>query len=318
MKAQSELAHSTTLSKGFDLTGAFDLFIHLLAWIFRTFNISKSMKQIIRYWLLLALVPALGCFSGSSLNPSSPTKALEDSIVFQPKKYPAGDWKPKDLSFEDAWFESQDGVRLHGWHCNVPQPRAVVLFCHGNAGNVADCYWNLRLWSEKLGASVLAFDYRGFGKSEGKPSEEGILNDARTARRWLANRARVKEQDIVLVGHSLGGAVAVDLAAMDGARGLILESTFSSIPEVAASKVPSAASIMTNRFNSVAKIPLYHGPLLQCHGDADRVVPIALGEKLFAAANQPKEFVRVPGGGHCGPPSADYLKALRRFVDNLP
>jgi len=75
---------------------------------------------------------------------------------------------------------------------------------------------------------------------------------------------------------------------------------------------------MTNRFNSADKIPYYHGPLLQCHGDADRVIPFALGEKLFAAANQPKEFVRIPGGGHAGPPSPEYFKALHRFFDNLP
>jgi fermentation-respiration switch protein FrsA (DUF1100 family) len=283
------------------------------------------MKRIHPSWFLLAIAPALGCFSGSSLNPSSVTKPLEDVIVFQPMKHPKGEWKPKDLVFEDAWFESTDGVKLHGWYCPgnpatqvLHGPPPVVLFCHGNGGNVTGCYWNLHLLNEKLGAAVLAFDYRGFGKSEGSPSEEGILKDARAARRWLASRAQVKEQEIVLVGHSLGGAVAVDLAAEDGARGLILESTFTSVPEVAASKVSSAGSIMTNRFNSAAKIPYYHGPLLQCHGDKDRVVPIALGEKLFAAANQPKQFVRIPNGGHAGPPSPDYLKALKQFFENLP
>jgi fermentation-respiration switch protein FrsA (DUF1100 family) len=282
----------------------------------------------IKFFLVLALISAAGCFSGSSLSPSPPTKALEDRIVFQPKKYPAGNWKPKDLQFEDAWFESPDGVRLHGWYCQYSpeyvfsrsggNPPPVVLFCHGNAGNVTGCHWDLRLWNEKIGASVLAFDYRGFGKSEGKPSEEGILKDARAARRWLAKRTGVAEQQIVLVGHSLGGAVAVDLAADDGARGLVLESTFSSLPEVAATRVSSVAGLMTNRFDSAAKIKNYHGPLLQCHGDADPVVPFVLGEKLFAAANQPKGFVRIRGGGHFGPPSEEYLTALRQFLDNLP
>jgi len=286
------------------------------------------MKAIIPCLPFLVLISVIGCFSGSSMSSSSVTKPLEDSIVFQPRKYPEGNWKPNDLKFEDAWFEASDGVKLHGWFCdNTPaylrrtlteKRPLVVLFCHGNGGNVTGCYWNLRLWSEKLGASVLAFDYRGFGKSEGKPSEEGILKDARAARRWLAKRAGVREQDIVLVGHSLGGAVAVDLAAADGTRGLILESTFSSLPEVGATRVSSVAGLMTNRFDSAAKIKNYHGPLLQCHGDADRVVPFALGEKLFAAANQPKEFIRIPGGGHFGPPSPDYYKALQRFVDNLP
>ena len=286
------------------------------------------MKTNIRSLFVLVLLPVAGCFSGSSMSSSSVTKPLEDSIVFQPMKYPKGDWKPNDLKFEDAWFEASDGVKLHGWFCdntpdyihrtgNETRP-LVVLFCHGNGGNVTGCYWNLRLWSEKFGASVLAFDYRGFGKSEGVPSEDGILKDARAARRWLAKRTGIKEQDVVLVGHSLGGAVAVELAAYGGARGLVLESTFTSVPEVAAAKIPSAARIMTNHFDSISKISLYHGPLLQCHGDADRVVPYALGEKLFAAANQPKEFIRIPGGGHNGPPSPEYYAALRRFVDNLP
>jgi fermentation-respiration switch protein FrsA (DUF1100 family) len=192
------------------------------------------------------------------------------------------------------------------------------FYAHGNGGNVTDCYWKVRFLTEKLGVSVLCFDYRGFGKSEGTASEEGILKDARAARRWLAIRTGVKESDIVLLGTSLGGAVAVDLAARDGARGLILESTFSSIPDVADSKRVKLGSAMSIQLDSQSKIRNYHGPLLQSHGEGDDVVPIALGEKLFAAANQPKQFVRIKRGGHMAPPSREYQLALDQFFRSLP
>jgi fermentation-respiration switch protein FrsA (DUF1100 family) len=111
----------------------------------------------------------------------------------------------------------------------------------------------------------------------------------------------------------------VDLAARDGARGLVLENTFSSLPDAAAShfKLLPVRRLMTTRLDSAAKIRDYHGPLLQTHGDADRVIPFELGKRLFEAANEPKQFVAVPGGGHNDPPSREYLQALDRFLDDL-
>lgn len=267
--------------------------------------------------LLCLAVP--GCVSSLG-SPTSSSRSLLDSFVFHPAPYPQGDWNPNDLRFEDAWFQAADGTRLHGWYCPAPDARAVVLYCHGNAGNVTSRYWPLKLLVEKLNVSVLCFDYRGYGKSEGTPTEDGILGDARAARRWLAERSGVAEADIVLLGNSLGGAVAVHLAARDGARGLVLENTFTSVPDVAASKVGSipVQLSMKTRLDSLAKIGRYRGPLLQTHGDADRVVPFELGRKLFAAANPPKRFVAVPGGGHNGPPSREYVQALAEFLHSLP
>jgi fermentation-respiration switch protein FrsA (DUF1100 family) len=210
---------------------------------------------------------------------------IEDSLIFFPSVYPDGDWQPKGLAFEDAWFEAEDGVRLHGWYVPAANPRAVVLFAHGNAGNLTHRVDLVDALANVLGASVLAFDYRGYGRSEGRPNEAGVLADARAARRWLAKRAGVPESQIVLAGESIGGAVMVDLAARDGARGLVLENTFSSLPDLAAYHYPWAPVrlLMRSRFDSAAKIRDFHGPLLQFHGDSDRIVPFGLGQRLFAS-----------------------------------
>jgi fermentation-respiration switch protein FrsA (DUF1100 family) len=121
------------------------------------------------------------------------------------------------------------------------------------------------------------------------------------------------------MGRSLGGGVAVDLAAADGARALVLESTFTTLPEAGHSLVPwlPVRTLMQAQFNSLAKIGKYHGPLLQSHGTADRLVPYALGRQLFDAANEPKEFVDIPGGGHNDLPTEPYYSALRAFLDKL-
>ena len=246
-------------------------------------------------------------------------RPLEGRIVFQPAAYPAGDWLPNTIEPEDVKFESADGTKLHGWHVPHSAPRAVVLFCHGNAGNVSMWAETLRALNEGQRVSVFSFDYRGYGKSAGKPTEEGILQDARAARTWLARREGIDERDIVLMGQSLGGAVAVDLAANDGARGLVLLSTFTALPDVAKAHMRwfPAWSMMTMRLHSLEKIKNYHGELLICHGDEDEVVPYQQGQRLFAAASEPKQFVTIPGGKHNDPQPELVHVALDRFLNRL-
>jgi uncharacterized protein len=269
---------------------------------------------------ILALAPPVLAGCGSLPGSHRSRMYFEESVIFQPSRYPEGEWKPKDVAFEDVWFKTTDGVRLNGWFAEAKNPRAVVLYAGGNAGNITGNRWVIQLFRDRLDASVMIFDYRGFGRSEGTPSEGGVLADARAARRWLAERTGVAEKDIVLVGHSLGGGVLVDLAARDGARALVLENTFSSLPDAAAShfKFLPVRLLMATRLDSASKIRDYQGPLLQTHGDADRVIPFALGRRLFEAANEPKRFVAVPGGGHNDPPTREYLQALDRFLDDLP
>jgi len=257
--------------------------------------------------------------AGASLILLVTVMIFEESLIFFPMRYPEGEWQPLGLPLEDAWFHADDGVRLHGWYAAREEPRAVVLFCHGNAGNVTHRAEQVRVLRELAEVSVLVFDYRGYGRSEGKPNEPGLLADARAARAWLAQRAGIPESEIVVMGRSVGGAVAVDLAARDGARALVLESTFTSIPDMAALHYPwlPFRRLIRNRFDSLAKIADYHGPLLQSHGDADTIVPHSLGRQLFDAANEPKKLITLPGGDHNDPQDREYYAALVEFLDGI-
>ncbi len=247
---------------------------------------------------------------------------LENKLVFFPMAYPGGDWKAAErlrLPIEDAWFDSSDGTRLHGWYVPCPNARAAVLFCHGNAGNITHRAEVLDRLLRDVLVSTLIFDYRGYGRSAGRPSEEGVLADARAARRWLARRENIAESDVVVMGESIGGAVAVDLAARDGARALVLESTFDTLPNVAAYHYPwlPVRWFMRTKFDSVGKIGQYRGPLFQTHGDIDTIVPLPFGRRLFEAANEPKQFLLLSGHDHNDPMPDAYYDALARFFDSL-
>jgi pimeloyl-ACP methyl ester carboxylesterase len=258
--------------------------------------------------------------SESTAGPGRPRPSLVNVLLFHPRRYPEGDWETRDPAIEDVWFKTTDGVRINGWFSEAKHPRAVVLYAEGNAGNITSRRWILKLFRDRMNASVLLFDYRGYGRSEGAPSTSGILDDAHAARHWLADRTGVSETSIVLVGTSLGGAVMADLAGRDGARGLVLENTFSSLDDVAAHHFGPvmARVVVRQQLDSVSRIRDYKGPLLQTHGDADTVIPYELGRRLFEAANEPKQFLRVPGGDHNDPPTRDYLDALERFLNTLP
>jgi fermentation-respiration switch protein FrsA (DUF1100 family) len=248
---------------------------------------------------------------------------FEESFIFFPTPYDGGDeWQPADLDYQDVDFQAGDGTRLHGWYCPHESPRAVVLFAHGNAGNITHRTEVARVL-QRRGLSVFLFDYRGYGRSEGQPNEAGILDDTRAARAKLAELAGVPESQIVLMGRSLGGGVMVDLAANDGARGLILESTFTSLPDVAAihySWLP-VRMLMRTRLDSASKIGRYPGPLLQSHGEHDGTIPFELGQRLFAEAGTPadaKRFITIRGGDHNDPQPSSYYAALDEFIDSLP
>ena len=244
---------------------------------------------------------------------------FEESLIFLPAKYPVGNWEP-DLPVEDADFLAADGTRLHGWYLHQENPRAVILHAHGNAGNLTHRIDVMHRLHEQLAASVMMFDYRGYGRSEGSPNEQGILQDTRAARDWLVRRAGVQPTGIVLMGRSLGGAVMVDLAAKDGARGLVLESTFTSVPDVAAFHYPWAPVrwLIRTQLDSLTKIARYHGPLLMSHGQADEIVPFELGKRLFdSAPTTNKKMLTIHRHGHNHPQPDWYYDELDAFFDQL-
>ena len=243
---------------------------------------------------------------------------LETWLVYPIPPADMGDWNPTGLGHEDVWFESADGTRLHGWFVPHPTAERAILYCHGNGEHVAfnvDLAARLR---DSLDASVFLFDYRGYGRSEGRPSEAGCIADGRAARHWLAERMGIEPKQIVLMGRSLGTAVAVALAAEDGAAALILENAFPAMTDVAALHHPwlPVRWAMDNRYDSVARIPRYQGPVLQSHGEADELVPLAMGRQLFdAAPTANKRWIAFPGLGHESPWPASYYDDLVAFLD---
>ena len=203
------------------------------------------------------------------------------------------------VPFADLEFDSEDGERLHGWW--VPAratPLAHVLFVHGNAGNIADRAPHAELLAD-AGFDVLVFDPRGYGRSSGRPSERGTYVDARAALAELLRRPGVRAERVILFGESLGGAIALDLALSAPAAGLILQSTFTSVRDMARVHyplIPRAA--VPDAYPSLRRIGGLRAPLLCLHGDRDEVVPVLYGEALFDAAPEPKELHVFPGVAH--------------------
>jgi pimeloyl-ACP methyl ester carboxylesterase len=247
-------------------------------------------------------------------------QSADELLALFPARFPEGDWAPAENVFEDCWFETVDGLRIHGWYLKHEQPKVVILFCHGNAGNVTHRASLAQYVHNRFAASLLLFDYRGYGRSEGTPTIEGLLADARAAREYLAVRERISPPDIVLMGRSLGGAVAVQLASDGGARALVLESTFSSLKDVAVSHYPQLLVnlLVADRLDARSAISRFRGPVLISHGNADRTIPIALGRELYRAANEPKTFVEISGGDHNDPQSQQYYDRLEGFLAGLP
>jgi fermentation-respiration switch protein FrsA (DUF1100 family) len=247
---------------------------------------------------------------------------LENWLLYPATKFPdpRGDWTAKYLPHEDVEFSAADGTKLHGWLVEHEQPRAVILYCHGNGDCLGFLGWYLKELRDRQRVTIFAFDYRGYGKSEGSPSEAGLLADGHAAQTWLAQRLKIQPADIVLMGRSLGGCVAVDLAASNGARGLILQNTPTSIPDAAA-RIYWFAPVhwfMKNRYDSLSKIGRYHGPVLMSHGTGDTLVPIALGQELFdAVPSSQKRLIVIDNAGHNDPEPRSYDAAVDEFLESL-
>ena len=256
--------------------------------------------------------------SSSETQDDAKPQSIDELLLFFPAKYPTGDWQPKDLRCDDVYFIADDKTQLHGWYCPCDNPRAVILLAHGNAGHVASRAPWLRYLQSKAKVSIFIFDYRGYGRSEGTPTVEGALMDARAARAKLCELASTTDSEMLLMGESLGGAIMVQLASESAPRGLILQSTFSSLREVADVHFQKLSWLVPRgRLDSLSKIAKYHGPLLQSHGDRDQTIPFALGERLFGAANEPKTMIVVANADHNNWISDDYLQRFNAFLNRI-
>jgi uncharacterized protein len=242
---------------------------------------------------------------------------FEDRFIYFPSKYPEGAWDVERLragrggvapKIEDVWMTAADGVRLHGWYCTPQQTndreasltasKATLLWFHGNAGNITHRYPVIEKLLER-GIAIFIIDYRGYGRSEGSPSEEGLYRDARAAWDYLVTERKVPSGNIIVFGDSLGGAVAIDLATKVEPAGLVVQSSFTSIKDMAAQVMPFLPTfILRTKMDSINKIARVRCPKLFIHSPADEMVPYHLGRQLYDAASEPKQFYEVRGASH--------------------
>jgi uncharacterized protein len=222
------------------------------------------------------------------------------------------------LPYEDVWLDAPDGERIHGWYVARAQPRGVALILHGNAGSIALRLDWLRMFHD-IGYASFVIDYRGFGRSGGSPSEENTYEDARLAWAHLTQERGWAPADIVLLGESLGGPIAAYLAVREQPRALVLQSTFTSVPDLAAQIYRFLPVRWLSRFDygTLRYLEAVNAPVLIAHSRADEIVPFRHGETLFEAAREPKRFIELSGGHNDGFifRRAEWVDALAQFIE---
>ncbi len=244
---------------------------------------------------------------------------IQPALVFFPDRELAATPRDWGLKYTDVRFKAADGTALHGWYIPAANSDKALLFLHGNAGNISDRAESIKIF-HRLGFSILIFDYRGYGRSRGSPSEKGLYLDARAG--WKQLRAKgFKPAQITLFGRSLGGAVASRLATRVQPAALVLESTFSSVRDMANQMLPLLSKLLYKRFrfDTVDNIRRITTPLLVLHSPDDEIIPFRLGQKIYLHANSSKSFVRLKGGHNDGfmRSQPGYEQALRKFFHRV-
>jgi uncharacterized protein len=248
---------------------------------------------------------------------------FEEKFIYFPQKYPKGpyDQALSIPNLRDCWIKTEDSVTIHAWFAPAESAKATLVVSHGNAGNISHRSLLLRSL-QRHGFNVLMYDYRGYGRSEGTPTEDGIYKDGLAAYDYAVSLPEVEPERVFLWGTSLGGAVAIDVATHRPAAGLILESTFTSAKDVARLVYPflPVHLFMHTKLNSIEKIRTLTVPILLIHGAHDSIVPIGLGRKLFNAANEPKDFYEIPNADHNDTffiGGDDYFARVDRFAASI-
>lgn len=239
-------------------------------------------------------------------------KYLENRGLFYPMKavefYPSG----FGITFEDVYIKTKDGLNINGWFIPHHNAKYTLLFCHGNAGNIGHRLDKLQMFSD-IGVNILIIDYRGYGKSKGRPSEKGFYLDIEAAYNYLVVDRKIPPQRIILYGESLGAAVAIDLAVKAKVGAIIAEGAFSDEKDMARNIYPfMPAFILSYKFDSLGKIRKVGVPKLFIHSIDDDIVPFELGYKLYNAAYGPKEFVKIRGGHNNA-----FLNSKEKYISSI-
>ncbi len=245
---------------------------------------------------------------------------LQNSLTYHPARQIVYTPDAVGLKYEDAYFTTEDDIRLHGWFIPAANARGTVLFSHGNAGNISGRLETIRMLHE-LDLNVLIYDYRGYGKSEGRPDEAGTYRDAQAAWNFLTGEKNIPESTIVIMGRSLGGAVSAWLTTKVKPAGLILESTFTSAKDLAQELYPwvPVRWLMKIEYPTKRYLQDLTVPKLIIHSRDDRLIPFHHGREIFESVGEPKDFFEMSGdhgGGHIVT-GADYVDALDRFLDKV-
>jgi fermentation-respiration switch protein FrsA (DUF1100 family) len=247
-------------------------------------------------------------------------RVFENKFIYFPPHYPDGWVSPTvyALPVEDVWLTADDGVRINAWFlANSASPK-VLLWFHGNAENIGMGLEQMKTLSH-LGINIFAIDYRDYGKSEGSPNEAGVYRDGEAAYRYLVEARHFVPRNIFIYGHSLGGAVATEIAYRHECGGLIVESSFTSARDMARKimKIPFMEYVTKSRFDSIGKIPQIHAPVMIIHGREDKLIPFSMGQRLYAAAREPKTFLATQSG-HDDPyilGGKEYWDHWRTFIN---
>jgi hypothetical protein len=268
--------------------------------------------------MLRALIPVLGLAVGVVVILTVLAYIAQESLVFFPDRTLRATPALVGLRFEEVRLTGEDGIGLAAWWVEPERARGAVVFAHGNAGNISDRLDAIRLFVG-LDLAVLAFDYRGYGASDGKPSERGTYRDMEAAVAHVVHERGIGRERTVYYGESLGGAVALASALRLPPAVLVLESTFTSVRAMAAVHYPFVPGFLATRvrYDSLTRVRHLRCPLLVLHGPDDRIVPYRMGRQLFDAAPGPKVFADLDGdhndGGLLISPGAQAV--LRSFLD---
>lgn len=244
-------------------------------------------------------------------------KVFEERNLYYPEK--AFEHSPADyhLPFEEVTLETEDQKKIHGWFIGAEAPTATLLYCHGNGGNISHRLEKARFFY-RLGYSTFLFDYRGYGKSEGKPSEKGTYKDGEAAYRYLTETRKIPADQIVFYGESLGGGIAVELARQRPGKALILENAFTSTVKMAELYFPwlPARWVVRHRYDNLSKMPEIKIPVLIMHTREDEIIPFSMGQVLYQAVPGPKMFLEL-SGDHNGAyliAGDTYTKGIQEFL----